>query len=165
MADWKYRPRAEREAEAEKRLNEQNQAALREETPEGFASRNVKVITFVVCLAIFLILFGPVNIFWLQKQKQAGEVNGAVMTEADAIRLSSLGKNLRLEDLRQFEGTLNESDSVTIYTVLFDDYVLMAMAPAGDEQIDVCTLTHIDTEEQVDLMTGDVRAFFEAHSE
>ena len=165
MAGWKYRPRAEREAEAEQKLEQERQAEIREEKPEGFASRNVKVITFLVCLAVLLILIGPVNIFWLQRRTglEPGEVRGAEMTEDDVIRLSERGAQLRLSDLEAFSRSVSTSENFTIYTITFDSYLLMAVSTAGEEQVRVCTLTHIGSEADVDVLTGDVRAFFAAH--
>lgn len=166
MADWKYRPRAEREAEAARQLTQRQKEEIREETPEGFASRNVKVITFVICLAVLLILIGPVNIFWLRKQKNpAGEVAGAEMTVADVLRISERGENLRLADLEGFAHTVSNSENFTICTISFGPYLLMAVSPSGEQRVQVCTLTHVDSGEEVDVMTGDVDAFLAAHGD
>ena len=51
MLDWKYRPKSdgERAAETEQKAKAEQE---REETPEGFASKNAKTITFTVMVAM-----------------------------------------------------------------------------------------------------------------
>lgn len=162
MLNWKYRPREQSGADS---VQTENETAIPDVKPEGFASRNVKVITFAVCIAVFLLLFGPVNIFYLSRMSHVEKVGSAKMTESDIRRLSALGEKLTMSDLKRFEGSFSENDRSAIYTVQFDHYLLYAVEDTETGRIVVCLLTDASTEESVNVLSGDVSAFLDGHRE
>ena len=162
MLDWKYRPKEQRDAGVEKTEPE---TAMPDVKPEGFASRNVKVITFAVCIAVFLLLFGPVNVFLLKKMPHIDQVGDVKMTESDMRSLSALGSGLTMSELKRFEGSFSKSDLNAIYTIQFDHYLLYAVEDAETEKLAVCLLTDVSTGDSVNVLNGDVAAFLDGHRE
>ena len=158
MLDWKYRPKDQRESP--KILPEDE----REETPESFASKHVKTITFLICLGVLLALFGPVSVFHIYRSMERGEDGGsAVMTEADLLALASLGERLTMKDLTGFQGEMGENESRTTFYIYYEDYILFAVENKKTGMLDFCMLTHTDSEESIDIRKDNVRAFLEAH--
>lgn len=157
MLDWKYKPKEKTTPE------EPSKDAIAEEKPESFASRHVKVITFIVCMAVFFVLCGPVNVFWLWQRKHDGYVDGIPMTQADLIRLSEQ-ENLRtIADLQKYEGQRSDGENRIFYTIEFDHYILLCIGDKNTMQVLTCSLEDTETEDQVDVLTGNVRAFFDTH--
>ncbi len=156
MLDWKYRPKDQRERPRELPEDE------REETPESFASRHVKTITFLICLGVLLALFGPVSIFHIYRSMDR-EAEGIVMTEADLLSLASLGERLTMKDLTKFQGKMGENDSRTTFYIYYEDYILFAVENKKTGMLDFCMLTHSASEESIDIRKDNVRAFLEAH--
>jgi cell division septation protein DedD len=58
MLDWKYTPKAKQQTTPAEEPIETKVVAEPEETPEGFASKNAKTITFTVMLVLFLVFLG-----------------------------------------------------------------------------------------------------------
>lgn len=162
MLDWKYRPKEQRDADPKNPVPE---TAIPDVKPEGFASRNVKVITFAVCIAVFLLLFGPVNVFLLKKMSHVDQTGDVKMTESDMRSLSSLGTGLTMSELKRFEGSFSESDLNAIYTIQFDHYLLYAVEDVKTGKLAVCLLTDVSTGDSVNVLNGDVAAFLDGHRE
>ncbi|MBR7098491.1 MAG: hypothetical protein IKC59_03670 [Clostridia bacterium] len=163
MLDWKYRPKTEAEkSESAERKAEKEQIA--EETPEGFASKNAKTITFTVMLILFLAFFGPISVFTVYRQiTDAREQEGVVMTEADLVTLGSLGDALTLDHLRGYQGTESENDQRINYIVYLDGYVLLTMHDKASGALSICPLTDAETNDSIDIRYEDVEAFLASH--
>lgn len=159
MWDWKYRPKDISLSSEERRQQDE----LKEVKPEGFASRNVKTITFLICLAVFLLLFGPVSVFHLVRMAETEELEGKEMTEAELIRLADLGPALSMSILMEYEGEASESENRRFYYINFDNYLLLAVEDIETKQLDFCTLKDRNSEDQIEILTGDVAAFLESH--
>lgn len=156
MGDWKYRPRTE--DEKKKRALP---ASEREETPESFASKHVKTITFWICFAVLLALFGPISIFHLYQASKT--TDGKVMTESDLVALSSLGDRMTLEDLTVYAGERGESDDRVTFYVKVDQYILFAVKNKQTGKLDFCILTDSKTKDNIDIRKENVRDFLDSH--
>lgn len=163
MLDWKYRPKTETEkAEIAEKKAQKEQVA--EETPEGFASKNAKTITFTVMLVLFLVFFGPISVFTIYRQiTDARENDGVVMTEADLVTLGSLGDSLTIDHLRAYQGTESENDQRINYIVYLDGYVLLTMHDKASGALSISLLTDAETNDSIDIRYEDVQAFLASH--
>ncbi len=159
MWDWKYRPKDESVSSEERRKQEEE----KEVKPEGFVSRNVKTITFLICLAVFLLLFGPVSIFHLMRMADTEKIEGRTMTEAELIQLSELGPALSMSVLMEYDGEASESEDRRFYYIYFDNYILLAVENIETKSLDFCTLEDKKSRDQIDIRTDDVAAFLKAH--
>ena len=163
MLDWKYQPKTEAEkAElAEKKAKKEREA---EETPEGFASKNAKTITFTVMLVLFLVFFGPISVFTIYRQiTDAREQEGAILTESELVTLGNLGDSLTLDHLRAYQGTESENDQRINYIVYLDGYVLLGMHDKASGALSICLLTDAETNDSIDIRYEDVEAFLASH--
>ena len=152
--DWKYTPKDKTELSSQE---------IPEEAPESFASRHVKVITFVVCVAVLLLVFGPIGILHWHEMGKVDKLGEKTMTEAALVLLSRKGTALTLDDLTVYHGELTENNDRRVYTVKFGDYLLLSIQSKTTGKLDFCTLTHMPSEESIEVMTADVAAFFENH--
>lgn len=159
MLDWKYRPKTEEVQAAQKKTDE-----IPEETPEGFASKNIKTIAFLITLGVLLALIGPISIFHIYEAYVEAQSEGSLsMTQADVIALSKYGAALKLEQLTVYRGELGENDARRTYHVTFDHYVLFAVESKETKTLDFCLLTDTLTEDSIDIRVDNVEAFLASH--
>ena len=129
---------------------------------ESFGFRNVKTITFLVVIALFLCVFIPVGVIGIQdfidffdpanKLPEMTLEDVAVLSEKDAV--------LFLEDVSRFRGKTGEWTIGLLYTVeIGEDYILRAVASHVDQRLESCVLTNLKTGDEVDVLKDDVRAF------
>lgn len=127
---------------------------------ENFATRNVKLITFLVCIAIFLALFGPLSVFRIREmilEKRALE--GQIPLET-VVALSELDRDIYLSDLEKYTGERKENSySAQYYMDIGEEYLLLANAEKPSGKVVYLTLLHFKSGEEIDVLTGDVRAF------
>ncbi len=162
MLDWKYRPKTdeERAEELQKKADKERE---KEETPEGFASKNAKTITFVVMLVLFLAFFGPISVFTISKQiSQEKENQGAEITETDLIALGNLGEALTMDHLRYYRGVEGDGEYSVTYLIRTEEYILYAAQEKSTNML-IVLLTDIETGDQIDIVQEDVEAFLNAH--
>ena len=163
MLDWKYRPKTdgERAAEAAEQAKKEKE---KEEKPEGFASKNAKIITFTVMLVLFLAFFGPISVFTIYRQVTDIEENqGAELTVAEVTELAKLGDSLTMAHLRQYRGTESESELRRTYIIQFSGYILNSVQDKETGALSVCLLTHADSGDSIDIRYEDVDAFLATH--
>ena len=129
---------------------------------ENFFSRNVKTITFLLTLAVFLAVFIPIGVIGIDK---IGELfdparNLPEMTLEDVVALSEREGTLYLEDLTCYRGQRGEWTIGIVYTVYIgEEYLLRAVASHVDLRLESCILYNQQTNEEVDVLEDDVRAF------
>lgn len=157
MASWKYDPNKREITSREKKLQEE----LKEVKPEGFASRNVKTITFLLCVAFLLTVGFGIGI-WVRYQDKKQPI-GKEMTEQELVVLSKLGPALTMEKLCEYQGELNESEDRSFYYITFDHYLLFAVEDNDTKTLLSCTLKDKETGDQIEIMKEDVAAFLESH--
>ena len=94
---------------------------------EGFFSRNVRVITFLVCVAIFLALFGPFSVFTIKKMIDSHDGRPA-LTVAEAEKLFEDPSALTFDKLLSYRGTNSETESREVCQIEFGDGAYMIYA-------------------------------------
>ena len=162
MKDWKYTTRAKQAPPTEE--IPELQVAIKEETPEGFASKNAKTITFTVMLVLFLVFFGPISVFTIYRQlSDSKDYNGEVMTEADLVELGNLGEGLTVAHIQCFSRSESQSEERRNYIIELDDYILNVVEDKASGQISVCLLTARKSGDHIDIRFDDVEAFLASH--
>ena len=156
--EWKYRPKSKDMSPDAKDATEV------EETPEGFASRNAKTITFLVTLAVLLLLIGPISVFTIYRQLTGiREYDGEVMTEEDIILLGNLGVDFRASYLRGYERSESKSDGRRTYIVKTEKYILNVVENEETGEVIVSLLTDKDSGDCIDIRVSDVEEFLASH--
>lgn len=133
------------------------------ERAEGFWGRHVKVVTFAICMALFLGFFGPFSFFRIRDCAREREEQS--MPELDAETLIALfhdPSRLTMDRLRTYRGTWNTGDTGNTFTARFGHYVLLAFEDATMGAMTYCEVTSTETNETLDLLdkTSDPEAFF-----
>ena len=127
---------------------------------ETFWTRHVKLITFLIVIAVFLALFGPYNVFDLAKSiNEKREMEGRITME-EVIALSDLHGSVYLSQLTKYSGELSNLQQLSMYSMDIDErYMLIATAEKNGGRVLYLYLNDRDTGRTVDILTGDVRAF------
>lgn len=71
---------------------------------ETFVTRNVKLITFLVCLAVFLIFFGPWSVMrimeWVEMQEAQEEFEATALTYSELSEIVEKGTRANWSDFQ-----------------------------------------------------------------
>ncbi len=152
--DWKYEPK--------KKMPLQDQE-IPEETPESFASKHVKVITFLVCMAVLFLVFGPIGFLHWHEMGKVDKMGDKPMTELALASLSQRRSALTMSDFTAYKGEMTENDERRVYTIQFDSYHLLCIESKATGKLDFCKLTHLSCGESMDVLTEDVTPFLTEH--
>lgn len=139
---------------------------VREMRTETFASRNVKLITFLVCMALFFAFFGPVSFFRVRDCMDSRRTEKMPeLTCDDVIGLTEDRSRLSMQVLRRFRGEYNPGDKGNTFTAYFDHYILLAFEDPATGLLTYCAVMDRNSEEKLDLTdkNADAAAFFAAN--
>ena len=146
-------------------LSPEEQTAGKTET---FMTRNVKLITFLVCLAVFLVFLGPLSVWRISeiiKDKQQAEAIEAQMPIGALLAVADKGSAASWKDFRAFDKSesVNDKDGYVSWTLQVKNepfYVIVGGYGTKNppQTIHVYSLV---TGEHVDLFRDDVHAFVE----
>lgn len=133
---------------------------------ETFASRNVKLITFLVCMALFFVFFGPVSFFRVRscmESRSAQEL--PELTCDDVIGLTEDRSRLTMQVLRRFRGEYNPGDKGNTFTAYFEHYILLAFEDPATGTLTYCSVVDRNSDGKLDLTdkNSDAAAFFAEH--
>ncbi len=163
MKDWKYTPKA-KQTPLDAAEPVESATAEPEETPEGFASKHAKTITFLVTLAVLLLLIGPVSVFTVYRQMTGiREYKGDVMTEADLVALGDLGGDFRAAHIQGYERSESENEGRRTYIIKTEKYIFNVLEDEETGEVLVCLLTDRDSGDSIDIRVADVEAFLASH--
>lgn len=133
---------------------------------ESFFNRNVRLITFLICLAILLALIGPFSIFRIREWIESRQSEGKILTAEDVVRFASEPSSVRFENFRKYDGMYNEGKYVKYYYISFDShYLLVVTADKETDEIKVCMVSDMNSDNEADLMKDDIPAFFRKTAE
>lgn len=124
---------------------------------ETFLSRNVRLITFLVCIALFLAVFGPLSVFHISKYIEQQSDTRVEMTKEDLLAVSQRLPNLSPQDLSGFVGECGYNQvadmKYEIYQIYVEGrYLLMASFNQQTAHLFYLNLTDMKTGEKLDLL-------------
>ena len=133
---------------------------------ENFFTRNVRLMTFLITIGMFLVVVGP--IFVLEASEYWGKGGDARpdMTTGDLIVLSDIKGALRVSDITKFSCDERDQDGTPYVLVTVDiepHYTMMASAEKATGKVIYCEVLSNETGEKVDVLTGDVRLFLQSN--
>ena len=141
---------------------------------ENFVTRNVKLITFLICLGVFLAFFGPLTIFKIIDYIEERKDKRPIMSEAELIELSELDRDLYYSDIKGYKGTEDiRSVAVSVdgggtrmkeveiyyYLDIGDTYTALAIAEVDTEKIIYFQILSKKTQWKADVLKDDIRSF------
>ena len=127
---------------------------------ENFFTRNVRLITFLVTLGVFLALFLPIAIpkvreYWGQEVDTRDK-----LTLQRLVTLSEQKDGIALRQLTEYQCEEQEKDfEIWCYIDVEPCYQVLAVADKKTRLVVYCTLLNVDTGESVDVLTEDIRAY------
>lgn len=139
---------------------------------ETFFTGNVRLITFLICMAVFLALAGPWSFFRIRDAVlEHRENRRTTMTVQDVLTLSESAKTLQLSDVEKYRGERSDWSNEIHYSVEIEDaYFLYAVADSATQKITYLTLTHLNceahesNERMADVFKDDIAAFIRQHN-
>ena len=129
---------------------------------ENFFSRNVRLITFLCCIAVFLVIFGPIAVLEARDYLTAEHDTRPQMTLNDVIGLSDWKGNISASQIKKFACDEQDKDDVIYYYIDIEPYyMLLSVADKNTGKLIYCELSNLDTGKTVDVLKEDVRAFLQ----
>lgn len=131
---------------------------------ENFFTRNIKLMTFLITVGVFLLVFAPIavmeaSVYWGENADARPD-----MTTSDLIRLSDQKSVLRVADITKFTCDERDQEGYVLVTVdIAPHYTMMASAEKGTGKVIFCEVLSNKTSEKVDLLTEDVRLFLQTN--
>lgn len=120
---------------------------------ENFFTRNVKTITFLVCIIVFLAVFGPMSIFRIMDIIEENTVNGEIMQTEDILHYADQRNALTFAQFTAYDGEEHRMDFGNYYRIFVDDKFLVTVgSETNTDQVLYFTVTHLSTSESIDVM-------------
>lgn len=146
---------------------------------ETFFTRHVRLITFLICLAVFLVFFGPISVFTIRSWIEEKNDTRIPMTEEDLLALSQLDRKLYFSDISRFRGEKDinmqkykvdlangteireEPVELYYYINIGDRYTALAIADFETEEIIYFRVNDRKRHIHADLLTDDIYLFLQ----
>ena len=120
---------------------------------ETFWTRNVKAITFFICLAVFLAAFGPWSVFRIMDAIEESRVDGKLMDAGDVLDLAENRDSLYFSQFEEYHGEVQEWEFGKYYIINIEEtYLVMVGTEMTNGRISYFTVTHIPSNEEIDVM-------------
>ncbi len=134
---------------------------------ENFWTRNVRLITFLICALLILSVFGPISIIYIDDYIQSMEQDDRPQMTVEELRaVAEAAKSLNRKALERFRGERsengeNENRTVTYQISIGERYFLMAGFYVETEKVYYLTLTDLEKNTDLDLLdrNADLDAF------
>ena len=127
---------------------------------ETFWTRNVKLITFLTVVGLFLAIFGPWSIFRIRESILEKKALEGRITLEEVVAFSELERDLYFSEFLSYTGDRSDTDYQMLYCMDIDEnYILYAAAEKPGGKVTYLQLHRVSTGESVDVLTGDVQAF------
>ena len=145
------------------------QPKVEEETvgkTETFVTRNVKLITFLVCVAVFLVFLGPLSIWRISElinAKEEAELEETFMPLGALLAIADKGSAASWKDFRSFgkSESVNDKDGYVSWTLQVKDepfYVIVGGYGTSNPPATIRVYSLISGE-YADLFRDDIREF------
>lgn len=141
---------------------------------ETFFTRNVRLITFLICIAVFFAVFGPFSIFRIRDYIREHSDSRPELTADALIALAERPDGLFLSELESYRGTKqnhtvsvpdNPSQSIVVDVYWQADlaggrYRCMAVAEPNGGRVTYLTVVDLRTGDRANVKEDSLRAFF-----
>ena len=126
---------------------------------ESFWTRNVRAITFFICLAVFLAVFGPMSVFRIIEIVEEQRVDGELMQTEDVLFLAERREQLTLSHFLVYDGDEQKlSDIGSYYRIQVEDRFLVTVgSETEDGRVSYFSVTHLSSGESIAVMDGNFK--------
>ena len=136
---------------------------------ESFFTRNVRTITFLVTLGLFLVVFIPIAI--LEAKEYFGQDADArpQMQLTDVIRFSESPSGVTPAQLKAY-ACVELADMGEVYESFYEfqiepHYRMLAVINNNTGNVTYLTISNVKTNEDADVLEDDIRAFIDRNGE
>ncbi|MBR3895066.1 MAG: hypothetical protein IKJ35_07960 [Clostridia bacterium] len=127
---------------------------------ETFFTRHVRLITFLITLGVLLAAFLPIAYMEAREYYGQHKDSRPKMQIYDLVTLSEQPEIWR-KQLIKFAGTESKQKGFSLIEMEIDPhYTVYASADAQTGEIVYCSLLNHKTNEKIDVLTADLRAYF-----
>ena len=128
---------------------------------ENFFTRNVRLITFLICVGVFLALFVPIVAYEVVDYLSEARDTRPDMTLNDVVRLSSQNGKISESQVQEFKSSSVDvkANGIYYYFDVSPHYHVLAVADKNTKMLIYCQLTNFETGETADMLTDDIPAF------
>ena len=128
---------------------------------ENFVTRHVKLITFLICIGVFLAAFLPIAMLERRELYDPDTDKRPRMTVADVIRFSEqeVITKSQIEAYASHKQTLDHEYSYIIE--IEPHYRALIYVDKNTGTVVYFTVSNGETDQTADVMTQDMKAFFE----
>ena len=148
MSKWNFRYKKDQKPIPPVEENEIDTAG---ET-ETFWTRNVRLLTFLICTAVFLAFLGPWSVFQIKSCMEEQE-RGSELTVDAVIELADRRLALKLSDFEEYRKTVSEGEDTVLYTIeIGAEYLVMVGATDEKSTLTCFTVSVIRSDETVDVL-------------
>ncbi len=124
---------------------------------ETFFSRNVRLITFLICIAIFLGVFGPLSVFHIKRYIDEQTDTRVQMQIEDVRAIVKKLPRVKPSDFDGFIGECGENQidgmKYRIYQIeIGEQYLLMVSFNSSINELFYLELTNFETNHSLDLL-------------
>lgn len=129
---------------------------------ETFVTRNVKLITFLVCLAIFLVFFGPWSVMrvmdWIEQMETQEQFEETAMTYEEMVAILKKGKQLQWADFDGYYYEVRWTTGMVIneYITKDGDFSIKVTALSEHAPLDSVLIVRDIDKESLELMESEV---------
>ena len=127
---------------------------------ESFFAAHVKLITFLIVIGLFLLICGPIFVMSAVEYWGAGMDTRPKMTTTDVITISEWDQTLELKQITQYACREKVGQHEIHVTVEIEPhYTMVVRADKNTRVVIYCELLNNDTNEQLNVLTDDIRAY------
>ena len=132
----------------------------REHKTENFFTTHVRLITFLVTVAVFLVFFIPLAFPTLREYWGQHVDTRDQMTIQRLIVLSEQNGAISERQISEYKSKTNDDDYETWYYFDIDPcYEVIAVVDKNTKLVIYCNLLNEETGEQIDVLKDDLRAY------
>jgi len=130
---------------------------------ESFFANHVKLMTFLIVIAVFLLIAGP--LFYLSATKWfSPKDTRPEMTQRDVVLLANLQKEsgeIFLDKITRFAcEEKTEANYIKVTVRIKPNYTMTVLASKDTRLITECTLVHNKRNEKRDVFQDDIKEYF-----
>lgn len=150
ILNFKYEKKSETaEQPAKKRKKEEIDTKGK---TENFFTNHVKLITFLICLGVFLAIFGPISVFRIRDYIEEKRAIANAMTVQDILELAEDRDQLYLSD---FEDFTKDMAAESFYIIKVEpSYLVTVRSDSANGKLSYFVVKNIATEQTVDIMAA-----------
>ena len=125
---------------------------------ENFWTRNVKLITFLICLALFLTFFGPVTVFQIVDCAQENRAARNAMTVEEVLTFADQRGRLSITQFADYEGDEQNWSFGTYYIINVGEHFRITVgSELSTGAVTYFTVSKKSTGEVMDVMESGFR--------